>query len=133
VIAFGSGALLTVTALKTSMEHALRSDPKAAWPHWSYRDYMRKYNDVVAYVQTLVPITAPIDVYDLGKVPHPGNVVMPQQKSMFESVHANLAILEAWLLPELIFLLRKPESLKNFFEANLRRAIFDVPGQEREV
>jgi hypothetical protein len=50
-------ALLTVTALKTSMEHALRSDPKACWPHWAYRDYMRKYNKVVEYVQTLMPIT----------------------------------------------------------------------------
>lgn len=55
-------ALLTVTALKASMEHALRSDPNAVWRHWSYRDYMRKYNDVVAYIKTLVSITAPIDL-----------------------------------------------------------------------
>ena len=110
-------ALLTVTALKTSMEHALRSDPKAAWPHWSYRDYMRKYNDVVAYVQTLVPITAPIDVYDLGKVPHPGNVVMPQQKSMFESVHANLAILEAWLSARVDLPAEKARELKELFRS----------------
>ena len=126
-------ALLTVTALKTSMEHALRSDPKAFWPHWAYRDYMRKYNNVVAYVQTLVPISAPIDVYDLDKVRHPGDTVMPQQKALFESVHANLSILEAWLSARADLPGEKAEGLKNFFEANLRRAIFDVPEHEREV
>jgi hypothetical protein len=42
-------ALLTVTALKSSMEHALRSDPNAVWRHTTYRQYMRKYNDVVTY------------------------------------------------------------------------------------
>lgn len=126
-------ALLTVTALKTSMEHALRSDPKAMWPHWSYRHYMRKYNDVVAYVRTLAPITAPIDVYDLDKVRHPGDLVMPQQKELFESVHANLAILEAWLSARVDLPAERAESLKNFFEANLRKAIFETPSQEREI
>ncbi len=126
-------ALLTVTALKTSMEHALRSDPNAVWRHWSYRHYIRKYNDVVAYVRTLVPITAPVDVYDLDKVRHPGDMLMPQQKGLFESVHANLAILEAWLSTRVDLPAEKAESLKNFFEANLRRAIFEVPSQEREV
>ncbi len=126
-------ALLTVSALKTSMEHAVRSDPDAVWKHWSYRGYMRKYNDVVAYVRTIVPITAPIDVYNLEAVPHPGAVVMPQQKGMFESVHANLAILEAWLSARLDLPAEKVEGLTNFFSASLRRAIFDVPTQEREI
>lgn len=126
-------ALLTVTALKSSMEHALRSDPNAVWRHTTYRQYMRKYNDVVAYVRTLCPITAPIDVYDLDKVPHSGNTVMPVQKELFESVHANLSILEAWLSTRVDLPAEKAESLKNFFEANLRRAIFAAPTQEREV
>ena len=76
-------ALLTTTALKQSMEHALRSDPNAVWPHTAYRLYMRKYNDVVAYVRTLVKITAPIDTYNLDKVPTSGNTVMPVQKELF--------------------------------------------------
>ena len=47
--------------------------------------------------EDLLKITAPIDLYDLNKVPHSGNTVMPVQKELFESVHANLSILEAWL------------------------------------
>lgn len=126
-------ALLTITALKSSMEHALRSDQNAVWRHTTYRQYMRKYIDVVAYIQTLCLITAPIDIYDLDKVPHSRNTVMPVQKELFESVHANLSILEAWLSIRVDLPAEKAESLKNFFEANLRKAIFTVPTQEREV
>lgn len=115
------------------MEHSLRSDPGAVWKHAAFRDYMRKYNDVVSYVRTLTTITAPIDVYDLSKVPHWGDTLMPTQKHLFESVHANLAILEAWLIARVDLPAEKAESLRHFFEANLRRAIFDAPSSEREV
>lgn len=111
----------------------MRSDPNAVWRHTTYRQYMRKYNEVVAYVQSLAPINAPIDVYDLEKVPHSGDTVMPRQKELFEAVHANLAILEAYLSARVDLPSEKAESLKNFFEANLRKAIFDIPIQEREV
>ena len=46
-------ALITVSALKNSMEHAIRSDPEAVSKHSSYRHYMRKYNDVVHYLRGL--------------------------------------------------------------------------------
>jgi len=84
-------------------------------------------------VRTLVPLTAPIDVYNLDKVPQPGDMPMPDQKGLFEAVHANLSILEAWLSARVDLPAEKAEGLKNFFEANLRRAIFDLPVQEREV
>lgn len=126
-------ALLTVTALKTSMEHALQSDPNAVWRHAAYRDYMRKYNHVTNHLRTFTTITVPIDLYDLDKVRSWGDTAMPDQKRLFESVHANLAILEAWLIARVDLPAEKAESLKNFFEANLRRAIFEVPTQEKEV
>jgi hypothetical protein len=126
-------ALLTVTALKNSMEHALRSDPAAMWRHAAYRDYMRKYNQVVGHLRTFTTISAPIDVYDLDKVSHWGDTVMPEQKRLFESVHANLAILEAWLIARADLPAEKAESLRNFFEANLRRAVFETPTQERDI
>lgn len=126
-------ALTTVTALKTSMEHALASDPTAMWRHSSYRHYMRKYNDVVRYVMTLAPITAPIDVYDLDKVPSSGDTVLPVQKELFESVHANLSILEAWLSTRVDLPAEKVEGLRHFFAANLRKAIFDTPASERDI
>lgn len=126
-------ALLTVTALKRSMELAVDSDPDAVWKHAAFRDYMRKYNDVVAYVRTLTTITAPIDVFDLDKVPHWGDTVMPQQKRLHEAVHANLSILEAWLIARVDLPAEQAASLRNFFEANLRRAIFETPTHERAV
>jgi hypothetical protein len=126
-------ALISVSALKKSMEHALRSDPNAVWRHSSYRHYMRKYNDIVRYVRGLADIRAPIDVYDMKKVPHWGNTVMPVQKELFESVHANLSILEAWLSARVDLPAEKAEDLRNFFEANLRKAVFDPPDREVEI
>jgi len=126
-------ALTTVSALKRSMEHALRSDPDAVWKHSSYRHYMRKYNDVVEYVRKLTPLTAPIDVYDLTKVRGSNDTIMPVQKELFESVHANLSILEAWLSARVDLPAEKAEGLRHFLEANLRKALFDTPTHEREV
>lgn len=126
-------ALLTVTALKRSMELALTSDPHAVWRHSSYRHYMRKYNDVVRYIRTLAPIAAPIDLYDLDKVPHSGDTVVPVQKELFESVHANLSILEAWLEAKIDLPAQRAEDLRHFLEANLRKVIFEKPQTEREV
>jgi len=126
-------ALIAVSALKNSMEHALQSDPKAVWKHSSYRHYMRKYNDVVRYVRGLAEITAPIDLYDIDKVPHSGDTVMPVQKELFESVHANLSILEAWLSARVDLPAERAEDLRHFFEANLRKVIFEIPDHEREI
>jgi hypothetical protein len=83
----------------------------------------------VNYLGSFTTITAPIDLYDLDKVSHWGNTTMPEQKRLFESVHANLAILEAWLAARVDLPAEKAESLRNFFEANLRRAIFDLPSK----
>lgn len=126
-------ALLTVSALRRSMEHAVRSDPDAVWKHSAYRHYMRKYNDVVRHIQQQVAIPAPIDLYDIDKVPTSGNTVMAAQKEYFESVHANLSILEAWLSGKVDRPAEKSEDLRHFLEASLRKAIFDPPQMEREV
>jgi len=68
-------ALRIVSALKDSMEHALRSDPDAVWKYSTYCHYMRKYNDVVRYVRGLAEIKAPIDLFNIDKVPHSGDTV----------------------------------------------------------
>jgi hypothetical protein len=126
-------ALLTVTALKRSMELALSSDPSAVWKHAAYRQYMRKYNDIVTYIKTFTAIAVPVDLYDISKVGSFGDTVMPIQKELFESVHANLSILEAYLSTKTALQEEKIENLRHFLEANLRKAVFEVPQLEREV
>lgn len=127
------GALLAVTALKRSMELALSSDPSGVWKHAAFRQYMRKYNDVVKNIQTFTTIDAPIDLYDLSKVPSFGDTVLPVQKELFESVHANLSILEAYLSTKTALQEEKAENLRYFLQANLRKAVFAVPADERDV
>ena len=126
-------SLITVSALKRSMEHSLTSDPNAVWKHSSYRHYMWKYNDVVRYLRGLAAISAPIDLYNLDEVPHSGDTVMPVQKELFESVHANLSILEAWLSARVDLEAQESEDLRHFLEADLRKVIFEAPRHEREI
>src|SRR5206468_7084421 len=113
--------------------HALRSDPDAVWKHASYKQYMRKYNHLVERLQGFTTIEAPIDLYNLDKVPAPGDTIMPMQKELFEAVHANLSILEAYLSAKLDLKAEKVDNLRHFLEANLRKAIFRSPETEREI
>jgi len=119
-------ALLATTALKQSMEHSLKSDPNAVWRHSSYHHYMRKYVQLVEHIRSQVPISVPLDVWDVTKVASSGNTTMPVQKELFEAVHANLSILEA-------FLIAKSDLPAEKSEANLRKAIFEKPSHEKEV
>lgn len=126
-------ALLATTALKQSMEQSLTSDPNAVWPHSSYHHYMRKYVQLVKHIQSQVPINVPLDMWDVSKVARSGDTTMPIQKELFEAVHANLSILEAFLVAKSDLPAEKSEGLRYFLEANLRKAIFEKPSHEREI
>jgi hypothetical protein len=126
-------ALMAISALRTSMEQAARSNPADVWRHASYRQYMRKYNDMVSYIRTIIPIHAPIDVYNMEKIRSSTNTIAVVQKEYFESVHANLSILEAYLTAKVDLPAEKAEGLRHFFEANLRKAVFEIPTHEREI
>lgn len=126
-------ALLATTALKQSMEHSLKSDPNAVWRHSSYRHYMRKYVQLVEHIRSRVPISVPLDMWDIAKVSSSGDTTMPVQKELFEAVHANLSILEAFLVAKSDLPAEKSEGLRYFLQANLRKAIFEEPSHEKEV
>lgn len=126
-------SLLVVTALKESMEQAVRSDANNMWKHSAYKQYMQKYNEIVVHIRSFAEIAAPISVFDLDNVPGWGDTVWPMQKMYFDSVHANLAILEAYLVAKLDLQAERATTLRHFLEANLRKAVFDSPMHEREI
>jgi len=94
---------------------------------------MRKYVQLVKHIQSQVPISVPLDMWDVSKVATSGNTTMSVQKEIFEAVHANLSILEAFLVAKSDLPAEKSEGLRYFLEANLRKAIFEKPSHEREV
>jgi len=125
--------LFSATAIRESMEQSVRADVDSAWKYTAYKQYARKYNQIAERVVDLLPTNVPIDIFAVDKIPGPTNTIGIQQKELFEAVHANLSIIEAFLRARLDMRKDEVESLRNFMAVSLRRAVFRPPAKEREV
>lgn len=125
--------LTQANALLDSMNTSIRSDPDNIWKYAGYKQYIRKYNQLVHIIGQTITLTAVIDLYDFDRIPGIGDTVITQQKELFESVHANLSILVAYLGNKLNLKVDEIANLGTFLQANLRRAIFRTPESERDV
>ena len=126
--------LMFTNGLLDSMEQSIKSSPESnMWKHASYKTYLRKYNQLVEEVSKITEGTSLLDYYNLGQIPGLGDTVPMQQKNYFDSVHANLKILKAFLENKVGFKEDKILQIKDFLEANLRRATFREPEKEVEV
>lgn len=67
------------------------------WRHASFRQFVRKYNELAELANSVERVNAPLDFWDLDRVPGIGDTIPMQQEAYFESVRANLAILIAYL------------------------------------
>ncbi|MGA6165976.1 hypothetical protein [Amycolatopsis magusensis] len=80
------------------MDAAVRStDPKDVWRFASYKQFMRKSNEVVEMTGKIEPIEAPVDRYNLDNVRDSTGTLAIIQQEYFEAVRANLHILRAYL------------------------------------
>jgi hypothetical protein len=126
--------LMFSNALLDSMEQSVKSSPESnVWKHSSYKTYLRKYNQLVDEVIKVTEGTALLDYYNLDNIPSMGNTIAIQQKNYFDSVHANLKILKAFLENKIGLKEDKILQTKDFLGANLRRATFRPPEKEVEV
>lgn len=116
------------------MGDAIRAtDPGDPWRFTSYKQYMRKYNDLVASVTAVEPISAPVDRYNLDAVPGFGDTIGMQQQGYFEDVRANLSILRAYLQNRVNPKSERIAGIADFLEARLRRAMLERPDRENDV
>jgi hypothetical protein len=120
-------------ALLGSMNASIAGDQTDQWRFTAYWTFIRKYNSLVEAVGKCIGLGPTIEMYDLTKVPTIGNTIPIQQKELFYSVHANLSILCAYLENALGIKEDEVLNLANFFQSNLRRAMFKVPEKELEV
>ena len=104
-----------------------------SWRFSSYKAYLRKYNQLVRAVEAIEKIDVPVDVYDEAQTPRPSGARYSQQNEYFQSVHANLSILRAWLEEKVGRAVHEASSLATFLQARLRSAIFAAPNAEIDV
>ena len=119
------------TAVMESMVFSARGDD--VWRHSSYYDYARKNNELIEYLKQVIDRNIPIGFYDLSKMQTPSNTYAMEQKSIFDSVYTNLSIIKAYLENELGVKNDEATSLRDFFQANLRKAVQQEPKNEKQV
>lgn len=119
------------TAVMESMVFSGRGDD--VWRHSSYYEYARKNNEIVEYLKQVIDHNIPIGYCDLSQMPPPSKTLAMEQKAIFDSIYTNLSIMKAYLENELGIKNDEATSLKDFFQANLRRAIQQEPQNEKQV
>ena len=121
-------------ALQDGMEESVRSSrDDNVWTYASFPTYMRKYNDLAQKANSIEPIDAPIDFFDMTKVPGPMDTTIVQQQHYFEMARANLRILKAYLENRVEPKERRVSDIADFLQSNLRRAMFKPPEREKDV
>lgn len=128
-------AYLTMAdALMDAMTQAVPNDASDdPWRYAGYGQYMRKYDELARAVLSIEPADAPIDTYNLERLPSIGNTIPMQQRAYFEEARANLAILRAYLQNRVHPKAERINGLADFLEANLRRATLHAPERETDV
>jgi len=119
------------TAVMESMVFSARGED--AWRHSSYYEYARKNNELVECLKQVTNYNIPVGSYDLKKMSTPSNTLAMEQKYIFDSVYTNLSIIKAHLENELGIKNDEATSLKDFFHANLRKAVQQEPKNEKHV
>ncbi|OHE25571.1 MAG: hypothetical protein A3J94_00640 [Syntrophus sp. RIFOXYC2_FULL_54_9] len=120
-------------ALLGAMDASRRSKTDDPWLFFSFKTFMRKYNELVTLTRNIMKIDAPVDLYDLEKVPSAFNTVTVQQRIYFDEVYANLSILKSFIEANGGITAAEAENILNFLKANLRKAIYTEPSTERDV
>ena len=129
-----ANCLRLTSGLLDAMDAAVRdSDPKDVWRFASFKTFARKYNEVVELTQSVEPIAAPVDRFNIEKMPGSTNSLAMVQQELFEAVRANLHILKAYLTNRVGLRTDRIIELADFLQANLRRAVLQIPGREKDI
>ncbi len=99
----------------------------------SYRTFMRKYNDLVKQAAPLLPNTTMLDMFDLDKTRGWADCTWIEQKLHFDSAYSNAALLKSLLEGAIGYAEDETNNLRDFIQANLRKAIYTPPEKEVEV
>jgi hypothetical protein len=125
--------LAAATALLDSMDKSVRVSCADVAKYSSYKEYARKYVDLLDAICKVIRVAAVVDRYNVEAMPGVYDTTVFRQKEYFDSVHANLSILKAYLESRLDVKTGEISGLKDFFQAHLRRAVFAPPKREKDI
>ena len=124
---------LTVSLLHAMDDLLQAEDSGNMWKYSGYKQFARKYVQIISLMTKEIELPPIIDFYDVEKMPGGGDTLPYQQKEVFESVYANLSLLRAFLETEIGIVDDQILALRDFFQSRLRSAIFRTPESEEDV
>lgn len=120
--------------LLRAMDAAVRvDDPHGLWRHSGFRQFARKYNEIVGLVAKEVALPPLFGIYNVDKMAGNADTVPFQRKEIFDSVYADLSTLKAVLEGQLGVVDDETDSIRDFVQARLRPAVMRTPDKELEV
>ena len=128
------GYLRLTISLQRAMETMLRAeDVGNVWKYGGYREFARKYVQLVELIGTEIQLPSILDTYDIAKMPGSGATLAHTQKAVFEGVYANLSLLIGFLETDIDLVGDEFVGLVDFLQSRLRSAIFSEPSREKDV
>jgi hypothetical protein len=108
-------------ALMRAMDTSVRGDdPHGLWKHAGFKQFARKYNDLVTLISNEMSLPPLLDQYDLDATRGNAATLPFERKEIFDSVYANLSLLKGILENEIGVIDDETEAIRDFFQARLR-------------
>src|SRR5580704_7560458 len=120
-------------ALQRAMDQSVSEKNKEFARYESFKIFAQRYNSLVEQVRPLIRNGVIVNRLSVENIKNPGSLVWPVQKQYFDMVYAEVAMLIAALEGQHDFAEVKTIELKDFFDSSLRRAVFTVPQNEKEL
>jgi DpnII restriction endonuclease len=99
----------------------------------SYKTFMRKYNELVKQATPLLANPAVLDLFFPDKIKHWADCTWIEAKEYYDMVYSNTALLKSLLEGAIGYAEDETQNLKDFIQANLRKAVFNSPTKEIEI
>lgn len=115
------------------MDKALQAECADIFKYIGYRQFARKYNQVLDLVASRATVPPVFDRFNVAKMPSPSDSVIYQQKPVFESVYLNLSLLRGFLESATGVIDDEFAELREFVSLRLRNAVFQKPNHERDI
>lgn len=104
------------------------------WKFSSYKTFARKLNQLVQKTNEIdKSVMDLVDYFDLDKIPGSMDSIAVYQKEVFDMAMANTSLLISFLEDKVDYKTSKTEGLKDFIEANLRKAVLSEPSSEMDI
>ncbi len=99
----------------------------------SYKTFMRKYNELVKQATPFLTNPAVLDLFFPDKIKHWADCTWIEAKEFYDMVYSNTALLKSLLEGAIGYAEDETQKLKDFIQANLRKAVFNSPAKEIDI